>query len=221
MTFQRLPSALEECMSPVQRRVFIPQIFGGPERPLGSCHSHRQTSPRRAARLTCAAYPHLGLRAVTELVTAAGVLDPDTAQRPFGCRHRRRYLSTAFRPLPFRSEVAGCSPAAPALVSRPGSVCQVHWPLASSSRRRDAAGGAGAGISLAPCGGSGHTLRAPEACRPCFVLHAVLHERRQCPPLPTRSAITHCSSRCWIDWRLRANSSARRRPHPINIATIA
>ena len=38
---------------------------------------------------------------------------------------------------------------------------------------------------------------------------------------PTRSAITQCSSRCWIDPRLRANSSARRRPHPINIATIA
>jgi len=40
---------------------------------------------------------------------------------------------------------------------------------------------------------------------------------RTWPPLPTRSAITQCSSRCWIDSTRRPNNSARRRPHPINI----
>jgi hypothetical protein len=41
------------------------------------------------------------------------------------------------------------------------------------------------------------------------------------PPLPTRSAITHWSSRCWIDSSVRPSNSARRNPHPINIATTA
>ena len=43
---------------------------------------------------------------------------------------------------------------------------------------------------------------------------------RTWPALPTRSAITQ-ASRCWIDSTHRANGSARRSPHPINMATIA
>src|SRR5262245_18688314 len=38
---------------------------------------------------------------------------------------------------------------------------------------------------------------------------------RTCPLLPTRSAITQCSSRCWIDSTRSVNNSARRSPQPI------
>ncbi len=68
---------------------------------------------------------------------------------------------------------------------------------------------------------------------PCVITAAAVHAStavfthvgigtvRTCPPLPTKSAITQCSSRCWIESRRRANNSARRSPQPINIATIA
>ena len=51
--------------------------------------------------------------------------------------------------------------------------------------------------------------------------HVGIGTVRMCPPLPTRSAITQWSSRCWIESRRKANSSARRSPQPTNIATIA
>ena len=41
------------------------------------------------------------------------------------------------------------------------------------------------------------------------------------PPLPIRSAITQCSSRCWISSTLNAVSSARRSPQPRRIASVA
>ena len=44
---------------------------------------------------------------------------------------------------------------------------------------------------------------------------------RTWPPLPTISAITHCSSRCWRLWNANPATSALRRPHPSRMATIA
>ena len=51
--------------------------------------------------------------------------------------------------------------------------------------------------------------------------HAGIGTVRMWPALPTRSAMTQCSSRCWIVSTRSARSSARRKPRPINIATIA
>jgi hypothetical protein len=44
---------------------------------------------------------------------------------------------------------------------------------------------------------------------------------RTWPPLPTRSAMTQCSSRCWIDSSVSARSSPRRNPQPMSMASIA
>jgi hypothetical protein len=63
------------------------------------------------------------------------------------------------------------------------------------------------------------TCRCP--CVYAVFTHVGIRTVRTCTPLPTRSAITQCSSRCRIDSRLRANSSPRRSPQPINMATIA
>jgi len=44
---------------------------------------------------------------------------------------------------------------------------------------------------------------------------------RTCPALPSRPAITQCSSRSWMDLICRAGNSPRRSPHPISIPRIA
>jgi len=44
---------------------------------------------------------------------------------------------------------------------------------------------------------------------------------RMCPPLPTRSAMTQCSSRCWMDSNASPSASPRRSPHPRSRATMA
>jgi hypothetical protein len=49
-----------------------------------------------------------------------------------------------------------------------------------------------------------------------FFTHVGIGTVRTCPALPTKSAITQCSSRCRIDSEAKANSSARRKPQPIN-----
>ena len=44
---------------------------------------------------------------------------------------------------------------------------------------------------------------------------------RMCFPLPTRSAMTECSSRTWKSSVLRPTNSARRSPHPMSRAGVA
>jgi type III restriction enzyme len=44
---------------------------------------------------------------------------------------------------------------------------------------------------------------------------------RMWPPLPTRSAMTQCSSLCWMSSTLSAVNSARRSPQPSRIASVA
>ena len=51
--------------------------------------------------------------------------------------------------------------------------------------------------------------------------HAGTGTVRICFPLPIKSAMTQCSSRIWKSSTLRPTSSARRKPHPTRIATIA
>jgi hypothetical protein len=41
------------------------------------------------------------------------------------------------------------------------------------------------------------------------------------PPLPARSAMTQCSSLCWMSSNRKAVNSARRRPQPRRIASVA
>ena len=51
--------------------------------------------------------------------------------------------------------------------------------------------------------------------------HAGIGPVRICPALPSRSAITQCSSRNWMELTRNASSSPRRNPHPISIASMA
>ena len=69
-----------------------------------------------------------------------------------------------------------------------------------------------------PCARLGALVQASTAA---FTPSRYRHGAHVAAPLPTRSAITHCSSRCWIDSSVNASNSARRKPQPINIATIA
>jgi hypothetical protein len=63
------------------------------------------------------------------------------------------------------------------------------------------------------------SLRQTGGVKPWYT-HVGIGTVRTCPPVPIRSAITQCSSPCWIDSRLRANSSARRSNSPLGRAEL-
>jgi hypothetical protein len=68
------------------------------------------------------------------------------------------------------------------------------------------------------------SLRDGARCRPRIDRGLDPLRDGYCPDvtaLPTRSAITQCSSRCWIDSIVSASNSSRRKPQPISIASMA
>ena len=86
------------------------------DRPRGYRRDARADDGLVLARLTCAAYPRVSRR--HELVTAARGLNPGTDQRSSGAAPPTLLVRCAAGHCRCGSEVAGCSPAAPALCCR-------------------------------------------------------------------------------------------------------